>query len=176
MEQKTITVNGVEIIAHADGSITKPYYKKVKRTFGGRNTFCRNRMEVWVGDKNYSVHRIIAAAFLEEFNKFPAVDHIDGDPSNNRIDNLRMVTNRKNHQAFKKKIKGCSSQFRGVHWDKVRKKWVASCKAKGISKNIGHFHNEKDAAIARDSYAFSQGFHLEGLNFPENYSELTNNQ
>ena len=176
MEQKTITVNGVEIIAHADGSITKPYYKKVKRTFGGRNTFCRNRMEVWVGDKNYSVHRIIAAAFLEEFNKFPAVDHIDGDPSNNLIYNLRMVTNRKNHQAFKKKIKGCSSQFRGVHWDKVRKKWVASCKAKGISKNIGHFHNEKDAAIARDSYAFSQGFHLEGLNFPENYSELTNNQ
>ena len=176
MEQKTITVNGVEIIAHVDGSITKPYYNKVRRTFGGRNTVCRNRMEVWVGDKNYMVHRIIAAAFLEEFNNLPAVDHIDGDPSNNRIDNLRMATNAKNHQAFKRKPKGCSSQFRGVHWDKVKKKWRASCKAEGMSKNIGYFHNEKDAAIARDTYAFSKGFPLEGLNFPENYSELTNNQ
>ena len=176
MKQKTITVNGVEIIAHVDGSITKPYYKKVKRTFGTRNRLSRNRMEVSVGGKNYKVHRIIAAAFLEGFNNLPAVDHIDGDPSNNRIDNLRMVTNIKNHQAFKKKKEGCSSQFRGVHWDKVKKKWRASCKAIGILKNIGYFHNEKDAAIARDSYAFSQGFHLEGLNFPENYSELTNNQ
>lgn len=176
MEQKTITVNGVEIIAHADGSITKPYYKKVKRTFGTRNKSCRNRMEVYVGDKNLTVHRIIAAAFLEEFNNLPAVDHIDGDPSNNRIDNLRMATNSKNHQAFKKKMKGCSSQFRGVHWDKVKKKWRASCKDKGMHKNIGYFHNEKDAAIARDAYAFSRGFPLEGLNFPENYSEPTNNQ
>ena len=175
MEQKTISVNGVEVIAHVDGSITKPYYKKVKRTFGTRNRLSRNRMEVSVGGKNYKVHRIIAAAFLEGFNNLPAVVHIDGNPSNNRIDNLRMVTNIKNHQAFKKKKKGCSSQFRGVHWDKVKKKWRASCKVEGILKNIGYFHNEKDAAIARDSYAFSQGFHLEGLNFPENYSELTNN-
>ncbi len=175
MEQKTITVNGVEIIAHSDGSITKPYYTKVRRTFGTRNASSRNRMEVRVGYKNYRVHRIIAAAFLEEFNNLPAVDHIDGDPSNNRIDNLRMVTHKKNHQAFKKKMKGCSSQFRGVHWDKVKKKWRASCQAEGILKNIGYFHNEKDAAIARDAYAFSQGFLLEGLNFPENYSELTNN-
>ena len=87
-----------------------------------------------------------------------------------------MVTNKKNHQAFKKKRKGCSSQFRGVHWDKVNKKWRASCQAEGIFKTIGYFHNEKDAAIARDAYAFSEGFLLEGLNFPENYSELTNNQ
>ena len=39
----------------------------------------------------------------------------------------------------------------------------------GKKKNLGSFDDEREAAIARDSYAFSQGFPLEGLNFPENY-------
>ena len=173
MEQKTITVNGVKITAYADGSIEKLVHNKTKRTFGSKGT--RNRMEIYLGWKTCKVHRVIAQAFLGDFKNFPDVDHIDGNPTNNRIDNLRMVTKRGNCLAFKKKRKGCSSQFRGVHWFKERKKWKASCRINGIYKSIGYFHNEQDAAIARDTYVFSQGFPLEGLNFPENYSELTNN-
>jgi hypothetical protein len=37
-------------------------------------------------------------------------------------------------------------------------------------KHIGYFDDERDAAIARDAYAFSRGAPLEGLNFPENYA------
>ncbi len=42
------------------------------------------------------VHRIVAMAFIENRNNGYEVDHIDGNPSNNCIDNLRWVTHKTN--------------------------------------------------------------------------------
>ena len=174
MKQKTITVNGVEIIAHLDGSITKPFHKTFRRTFGYENGGGYRVLRI-KGNK-FLMHRIVAQALHPDFSKELQVDHQNGDKSDNRIENLRMVTGQQNRQAHQNKNKNCSSQFRGVYWIKERGKWKAGCKIDGNTTHIGCFHNERDAAIARDTYVFSQGFPLEGLNFPENYSEPTNNQ
>lgn len=42
------------------------------------------------------VHRLVATAFIPNPDNKPVVDHIDTDPSNNRVDNLRWVTVREN--------------------------------------------------------------------------------
>ena len=39
--------------------------------------------------KTHSVHRLIGLTFLENPDNKPIVDHIDGDPTNNNIKNLR---------------------------------------------------------------------------------------
>lgn len=46
--------------------------------------------------KTTSVHRIVAKNFIDNFKDFLDVNHIDGDKTNNRLENLEMVTRSEN--------------------------------------------------------------------------------
>ena len=60
-----------------------PYYDCVRLYKGG------------VGTK-FSVHRLVAQHFLQEWNPKLEVNHIDGDRYNNTADNLEMCTHQRN--------------------------------------------------------------------------------
>ena len=172
MESKQITFNDIKITVHSDGSISKPNNKfkdkRTQRTFGTKRSV--GYMVVMVGKTLHPTHRIVAQAFLSDFNSLLDVDHIDGNKANNDISNLRMATRGENIRAHQNKQEGCSSQYRGVCWCKTAKKWIANCMFNYKKMHIGCFDKELDAAISRDKYVISHGFPLEGLNFPENYS------
>ena len=58
------------------------------------------------GGKHYSVHRLVATAFIPNPGNKPEVNHIDNDTTNNRVDNLEWVTHAENMQW-------CHSQGKG---------------------------------------------------------------
>jgi hypothetical protein len=80
-------------------------------------------------------------------------DHINGNKLDNRRKNLRVVTNQQNHWNKKKPSGRYTSQYKGVHWDKIQKKWVSNIRINGKTKYLGAFTDEVAAAYAYDAAA-----------------------
>jgi hypothetical protein len=66
--------------------------------------------------KMFKVHRLVAQAFLDDWNPDLDVDHIDMNKTNNHVSNLRMVTRSQNMQ---------NNNAKGVYFRKDHKKWRA---------------------------------------------------
>ena len=77
-------------------------------------TFGSNRGKGYLGirlkGKNYSVHRIVAETFIPNHNKYRTVDHIDRNPSNNRVENLRWASE-KMQCANQKRVDVCLEKY-----------------------------------------------------------------
>ena len=102
-------------------------------------------------------HRV---AWLLSYGEWPAghIDHINGNPSDNRISNLRLVDNEANHRNMKQH-KGNSSGVTGVYWSKRAKKWQAYICVKGKQIYLGVFAELEEARIARKEAEIEYGFH-----------------
>ena len=97
--------------------------------------------------KTKKVHQLVAEVFLNHkvCRLELVINHIDFDKTNNKLDNLEVVTVRQN--TNRKHIKS-SSIHTGVCWDKSRNKWVSHIYLNGKLKHIGRFENELDASEA----------------------------
>jgi len=117
----------------------------------------QGRFFVGVDGKHYLLHRVI---WLLVYGSFPAntVDHIDGDPSNNKLTNLRAATSSeqmKNLKRCRRNKSGCC----GVSWDKVKGRWVSQISSGGRAYNLGRYKEYFDAVCARKAAEYKHGFH-----------------
>jgi hypothetical protein len=78
------------------------------------------------------------------YGSFPngVIDHIDGNPSNNRINNLRDVSARQNGQNRKEHRNG---KLVGTSYNKRDSIYQARISLNGKSKNLGSFKTEIEA-------------------------------
>lgn len=95
----------------------------------------------------YRVHRII---FLLHYGYEPPahIDHIDGDRSNNRPENLRPATDQQNAGNVLRMFKHNTSGYRGVSLNTRSQKWHAQIKIFGKQTYLGRFDTQEEAAAA----------------------------
>jgi hypothetical protein len=80
------------------------------------------------------------------------IDHANGKRSDNRFENLREATKSQNNCNRDKRSDNITG-FKGVHWEKARKKWRASICIGGKQECIGRYETKEQAAAAYDERA-----------------------
>lgn len=100
-----------ELFEYRDGEL---FYKQP-----AGKTHSNGYKRVCVAGKMHPLHRII---YMLHHGYMPElVDHIDGNKQNNRIENLRSVTNQQNQ--WNRVTRKNTSGAKNVCWHKQRKKW-----------------------------------------------------
>jgi hypothetical protein len=95
--------------------------------------------------ERYACHRL---AYLYMTGEWPArdIDHVNGNPSDNRWENLRECSHAENHQN-----RNARTAHPGVGWHKLRGRWRASIGVGGKQVHLGLFDRVEDAIAAREA-------------------------
>ena len=102
--------------------------------------------------KMFSVHRLVALAFLENPDNKPMIDHIDNNTANNNVKNLRWATQKDNLANQGKQINNTSG-FKGVCFHKNKNKYQAHININGKIKHLGYFKTAEEASQVYEAKA-----------------------
>lgn len=118
------------------------------------NTDSRGYLYVRIKRKNYWIHRLVSETFLPNPENKPTVDHINRDPTDNRLCNLRWADQKE--QCRNTKSYDCAIDL-GVRkhddpeeWDRRYKRYA---RANGLVKDLTPEQYERKKAQARKRYA-----------------------
>ena len=96
----------------------------------------RGYVQVKIFNKRYYAHRLV---FFMFYCYFPQeVDHIDGNKTNNRIENLRSATKSQNQHNARINVNNTSG-VKGISWDKRCGKWKAQIAVNKKNYHLGRF-------------------------------------
>lgn len=105
---------------------------------------------------SFKAHRIIWAMHHRQWPYL--IDHVDGNRQNNKIKNLRTVSDLENGQNCKRSKRN-KSGVTGVCWIKKTNRWIVQIHVNGKNKRIGDFKDKQAAITARENANIEYGYH-----------------
>jgi len=129
--------------------------------FCGKHAFLSDHSKGYkqgmIFNKLYLAHRVVYAIY---YGIWPTaqIDHINGDKLDNRIANLRDVTNAENARNTKK-YSNNTSGYTGVSWDSTVGKWRSSIWVQNKNCHLGFFTDIEDAIASRASANIKYDYH-----------------
>lgn len=104
--------------------------------------------------KMHKAHRVV---WFLVHGKWPSqcIDHIDRNPANNAIENLRDCSLSEN-QINKRPKRNSVSGYKGVTWNKAAGKYQAAIRIDGKSVHLGLFDTAKAASDAYEAKALER--------------------
>jgi hypothetical protein len=112
---------------------------------------------VCVDRVHFLAHRVIWEMVKGAIPNGMIIDHIDRNPLNNRIDNLRLVTRAENQRNLSMSKKNASG-YNGVSWSKPMNKWRVRIKVNGKEIVLGYFDDPCEAGKVREQANTDYGF------------------
>lgn len=91
---------------------------------------------------------VTLSRYIMNYDRDDYIDHINNNPLDNRVQNLRVVSPQQN-ALNKLSARNSSSEYTGVSWYKKYNKWKASIRINGKNTHLGYFENEVDAFNVR---------------------------
>ena len=125
-------------------------YEKVKKHHWGIFISKYGAFYIYSYDRSgEKVRTILLHRYIMDEPEGLIVDHIDGNPLNNRKSNLRICNCEENSQN-RAKNKNNTSGHKGITWSKKDNKWMAYIYYKNRFKNLGLYSNFDDAVATRE--------------------------
>ena len=132
-----------ELFEYRDGEL---FFKRSRGTMkAGRKAGTLKpdgRIHVSINKKLYLLHRIIFAMHHDYLPEM--VDHIDGDTTNNRIENLRAAVHAENAWNAKARIDNVSG-IKNITYNKKYKRWIVRVQANKRRVYMGSFKDVETA-------------------------------
>jgi hypothetical protein len=133
-----------EALYYKDGLL---FWKKNDKIAG--TTTAAGYSKVQINKIAYSAHRLVWVLFNKEIPLDKQIDHIDRNPGNNRIENLRLADSVSN--ALNRSCKISNTGIRGVSKD--RKYYKVSFTVNSKSIHVGYYKDLNEAKkVAKEYY------------------------
>lgn len=132
-----------KVLYYKDGLL---FWTKNNKPAGTKDT--RGYLKVQINKVVYSTHRLVWVLFNKEIPIDKQIDHIDRNPSNNKIENLRLANSSEN--GLNRQFKKSNTGIRGVSKDRdyYKVSFTVNCK----SIHVGNFNNLEEAKKVAEEY------------------------
>lgn len=126
----------------------------------GDRAGCLNSLGRYVIRYNGKLYLRSRLAWLYTYGCWPEgiIDHVDGNPTNDKLDNLRDVSRQVNAKNSSRSSSNTSG-VTGVSWYSRDSKWSAYINTADGKKHLGYFEDKEDAVLARKSAEEEHNFH-----------------
>lgn len=125
-----------------------------------------NYIFVTLHGKQIPVHRLVAEAFIQNYEKKPEVNHIDGNKMNNAVDNLEWVTRAENQKHAvdnglqPKPAKTYQGKFTAEQRDEIKRLWDSGMfSRRQLSKKFSVSHTCINDII-NDKYKYAESVNV----------------
>lgn len=99
-----------------------------------------------IAGQTYLVHRLV---WMHAHGEWPnVIDHLNGQPKDNRLANLRNVSQKTNVQNTHGPYRHNASGLPGAHWIEKRGKWSSLLYYDGKQHRLGYFETAIEASAA----------------------------
>ena len=139
-----------------NGDIIRKETKKKISPIPDKDGYLQVRLSCKNIQKTFKIHRFVGYCYIPNPDNKPQINHINGIKTDNRVENLEWCDNRQNsiHKHLNKLsdagVKKCTNKsgIAGVHFDKIKQKYIAQIQFNKKKINLGAFNNILDAKNA----------------------------